>query len=316
MPNKPVISVIIPLFNKENYIARALNSVLSQTFKDFEVIVVDDGSTDEGSEIVRDFVDPRIYLIQQPNRGVSAARNKGVEVSSAEMIAFLDSDDEWLPDHLETLLKLRKKYPEAGAYTTAYMIKYPNSKIKTANYHGIPREPFEGIIRNYFKSAALGSAPVQSSVVGIPKSIFNLLGGFKNGVWWGEDTDLWGRIALSYPIAFSWDGRAIQHTEASNRACNKTEPIEETIFVSYVQDAIEDGKISPNIQVDLMEYVARIQIAMALHNIRVGEPRIAQNILKNCKTRYLLKKKYLSLLLAYLPTNVSLFLRSLAAYLI
>lgn len=103
------ISVVIPLFNKGPYIARTLDSVLKQTFQDFKVIVVDDGSTDDGAEIVRGFDDPRIQLIQQPNQGESVARNRGVDESLSDFVAFLDADDEWMPKHLETILKLIEK---------------------------------------------------------------------------------------------------------------------------------------------------------------------------------------------------------------
>ncbi|NLZ30356.1 MAG: glycosyltransferase family 2 protein, partial [Methanomicrobiales archaeon] len=116
----PEVSVVIPLYNKAPYIARALSSIIAQTRQDFEVIVIDDGSTDGGEEIVRGFDDPRIRVIRQENRGVSAARNRGIEAARADFIAFLDADDEWMPTHLGALLRLRGRYPRAGAYGTAY----------------------------------------------------------------------------------------------------------------------------------------------------------------------------------------------------
>jgi len=119
MSDVPAVSVVIPLYNKGPHIARALNSVLAQTFQDFEVIVVDDGSTDDGAEVVRGVDDPRIRLIQQENRGVSAARNRGIEAARAELIAFLDADDEWLAEHLETIIRLRRNALEVGIYATS-----------------------------------------------------------------------------------------------------------------------------------------------------------------------------------------------------
>ncbi len=93
----PLISVVIPLYNKEPYIKRAIDSILAQKIQDYEIIVIDDGSTDKSAEVVKSFPDPRIRLIQQENAGVSAARNRGIEEAKAELIAFLDADDEWTP---------------------------------------------------------------------------------------------------------------------------------------------------------------------------------------------------------------------------
>ena len=105
----PQVSVVIPLYNKAPYIDRALRSVLAQTFQDFEVIIVDDGSTDGGAKIVKSTTDKRIKLIQQKNSGVSAARNRGIQESKSKLIAFLDADDEWKSRFLEVILRLRKK---------------------------------------------------------------------------------------------------------------------------------------------------------------------------------------------------------------
>jgi len=126
----PEVSVVIPLYNKAPYIARALASVITQTCQDFEVIVIDDGSTDGGAEIVRRLDDTRIRVIRQENRGVSAARNRGIESARTDFIAFLDADDEWTPTHLEALLRLRDRYPHAGAYGTAYLIKRADLAIR------------------------------------------------------------------------------------------------------------------------------------------------------------------------------------------
>jgi glycosyltransferase involved in cell wall biosynthesis len=101
----PLVSVIIPTYNRAHLIGRAIQSVLNQTFKDIEIIVVDDGSKDNTDEIVRAIDDPRvIYLKHQENRGVSAARNTGIKAARGEFIAFQDSDDEWLPNKLEKQL--------------------------------------------------------------------------------------------------------------------------------------------------------------------------------------------------------------------
>jgi len=307
MSDKPIVSVVIPLYNRGLYISRALNSVQAQTTQDFEIIVVDGGSTDEGVTIVRRFNDPRILLIKQEGRqGVSAARNQGIKKAKAEFIAFLDADDEWMPDHLEVLLRLRKKYPKAGLYSTAFLKMSSSSKVRLSNYYGIPKKPWEGIMPNYFQSATFGAPPAHTSFVGIPKNILIEMHGFNTNAWFGEDSDLWGRIALKYHVAFSWNGVGIWHTEASNRASNRQDAIQEDIFALTVRDLVEAGQVSPNMQPDLFEYVARKYIIIASRNISIGNKKFAKYNLKKCnpKSSRLKRLKYIMRVLYYAPPCV------------
>lgn len=117
-----MFSVVIPLYNKQAYIADTLRTVFAQTYADFEVVVVDDGSTDDSAATVLAHSDARLRLIRQPNAGVSAARNRGVAEARGSIIAFLDADDRWEPHHLETLADLVKLYPRCGAFATSYAI--------------------------------------------------------------------------------------------------------------------------------------------------------------------------------------------------
>ncbi|WP_229393479.1 glycosyltransferase family 2 protein [Methanosarcina sp. DH1] len=283
---KPKISVIIPLLNKGPHIRQALKSALNQTVRDFEIIVVDGGSTDNGPDVVRSFSDNRIIFFKQKGTGVSAARNQGVEASKADLIAFLDADDEWKPQHLETILKLKDRYPYAGAYTTAYKIKEENGRLRWAKYKAIPPEPWEGLIPNYFKSGALGEYPVWTSVVCIPRNIFNEIGGFPEKVWYGEDADIFGKIALKYPIAFSWYMGGIYHYDAVNRACNRQTPLEEEPFVKTAKKAIKENLVPPDKVEDLNEYIAIKEIYRAGKHLSAGKKEVAMQILKGHKTKY------------------------------
>lgn len=107
-----MISVVIPLYNKERQIANTLHTVFAQTFTDYEIVIVDDGSTDRSAEIVAAMHDKRIRLIRQKNAGVSAARNRGISEARGEFIALLDADDEWKPDYLATQMHLAETYPQ------------------------------------------------------------------------------------------------------------------------------------------------------------------------------------------------------------
>ena len=134
----PKVSIVIPLYNKEKYIARAINSILAQTLSDCEIVVVDDGSTDKSADIVRSFDDSRIHLIQQANAGVSVARNKGIKESKAELVAFLDADDEWMPQFLQEMVVFISKKP-VGLVLSNYL-KWCNREAVLPNGKTLGRD--------------------------------------------------------------------------------------------------------------------------------------------------------------------------------
>ena len=120
MKDKPQVSIAITLYQKGATIARAIQSALGQTMPDFEIVVVDDGSTDGGPEAAAGIKDPRLRLVRQENRGVGGARNRCLMECRADLLAFLDADDEYQPDFLETVLDLHKRHPEAGMFCTSF----------------------------------------------------------------------------------------------------------------------------------------------------------------------------------------------------
>jgi glycosyltransferase involved in cell wall biosynthesis len=291
----PIFSVIIPLYNKGPHIERALNSVLNQTVKDFEVIVIDGGSNDNGPDIVRKYKDSRIRFIEQEGKGVSTARNQAVEASNSELIALLDADDEWMPKHLEVILQLKHDFPEAGAYTTAYQILEEDGKLRMADYKEIPDTPWRGEIPNYFKSGALGDYPVWTSVVCIPKKIYLEMEGFPEDTWFGEDADLFGRIALKYSIAFDWYTGGIYHWEAINRACKKERPLTAEPIISNAEDFIKNNSLDSEILEGVKEYLFTKEADRALRLLDNGNNLSALKILMKHRTKH--KKRERSILI-------------------
>ncbi|HID21923.1 MAG TPA: glycosyltransferase [Planctomycetaceae bacterium] len=199
----PAVSVIIPLFQKEETVERAIRSVLSQTVQDFEIVVVNDGSTDDGPEVVRRIGDPRIRLLHQSNQGVSAARNRGIAEARAELIAFLDADDEWLPGFLEAVLGLEEKYPQAGVFATNYYFCDGEGRYSLPRIRGLPKPPWEGILEDYFAVAARSDPPLWTSAVCVRKKAIQSVGGFPTGVASGEDLLTWARLAVRGQVAYS-----------------------------------------------------------------------------------------------------------------
>lgn len=199
----PKFSVIIPLYNKEDNIKATLESVFLQTVNDFEVIVVDDGSTDGGISIVNGFKDKRLKVYQIENSGVSFARNFGVQKSFGELIAFLDADDYWYPNHLENIYSLVQAFPEARWFATAYEIQHNVNmilKMEAPPMHkGVG---WKGMIDNYFEDSMQDSLGWTSSIC-FKKNHFLNLGGFDIQLQTGQDISLWIKSALHCSLCFS-----------------------------------------------------------------------------------------------------------------
>lgn len=286
------ISVVVPLYNKRYEIERSIQSVLGQSFQRFELIVVDDGSTD-GSDTVAEQVDDRRFrLVRQANAGVSAARNRGIREASAGLIAFLDADDEWTSEFLATIWSLYQRYPSAGIYGTAYQRCLPNGHLEKLYLPQIPESPWSGIVPNYFRVAQ--DAPLLwSSAVAIPKNVFAVVGNFPIGVPIGEDVDMWLRVALRYPVAFSHTYHAIYHQGASNRAmqqgvCNENLVLAETAF-----HALDQSIVPQKFKQDLLEYVYMYQLITATECAKAGNLEYARELLTSCRHTIRFRKQWL-----------------------
>jgi glycosyltransferase involved in cell wall biosynthesis len=204
----PSISVVMPLYNKEHEVLRAIHSVLLQTVTDFEIIVINDGSTDKGPDIVRSINDPRVSIIDQPNAGVSAARNRGISEAGSNLIAFLDADDEWSPDFLETIMTLKRGFPDCSAFATSYFIVNKDGFKRSAVIRGLPKGFQKGILKQYFVIAANSDPPLWTSAIAVTRSAIESIGGFPIGVVAGEDLLTWARLAAKYDIAYTIESKA------------------------------------------------------------------------------------------------------------
>ncbi|MDE6007404.1 MAG: glycosyltransferase family 2 protein [Muribaculaceae bacterium] len=228
-----MISVVIPLYNKEAHISKTLDSVLTQTFQDFEIIVIDDGSTDNSIDRAKAVIDPRIRIISQPNSGVSAARNRGINEAGGEFIAFLDADDLWLPNYLETQFKLTEDYPECDVFAVNYKFRNSNAEDSETIIRNIPFEGETGILSNYFKVAATSNPPIWTGSVMIRTKALLDVGGFPVGIRSGEDLLTWAKLAIKFKIAYSKIPLAIfnQTSFSSNVESKAKKRFGEELFV-------------------------------------------------------------------------------------
>ena len=196
----PFFSIIIPLYNKEKFISNTLQSVFNQMFKDYEVIIVNDGSTDNSVSIVEKIKDERIKIIHQENQGVSAARNKGIEWAKGEYICFLDSDDSWKKDFLNEIYRLIKTYSNQKVFCAAIEILTKSSVINAQYIIGNKVE--ENVyIENYF-TASMKYSLISTSCSAFHKSVFLEVGNFDEEIRSGQDTDLWIRVGNKFNIVF------------------------------------------------------------------------------------------------------------------
>jgi glycosyltransferase involved in cell wall biosynthesis len=188
---KPLVSVIIPTYNRGWIVKEAIDSVLEQDFDDYELIVVDDGSGDDTPAILSAYGN-KITVLRQSNKGVSAARNHGIEAASGQLIAFLDSDDLWLPRKLSAQIKFFKAHPEAVINQTQECWIRNGKRVNPKKRH----HKFSGMI--FERSLAL--CLVSPSAVMIKKSLFGTVGVFDEQLPACEDYDLWLRISCRYPV--------------------------------------------------------------------------------------------------------------------
>ncbi|UPT69760.1 MAG: glycosyltransferase family 2 protein [Flavobacterium sp. JAD_PAG50586_2] len=194
----PYFSIVIPVYNKERFVTDTLKSVLRQSFADFEIILINDGSTDQSEAKIMAFDDDRIRYFSKGNEGVAATRNFGIEKATSDFICFLDSDDYWYPDFLETMHSFTSEFPDQKVFACAIEIGTKNNYIK-AHYSIPEKSDFE--IVNFFESSQKECVLWTSSVC-IHKSVFGKAGIFDTKIKHGEDTELWIRIGLQFSIVF------------------------------------------------------------------------------------------------------------------
>lgn len=193
----PKVSVIIPTYNRQDLVQKTIDSVLNQTFRDWELIVVDDGSTDQSASVLQERYGSRIIYIYQENQGESAARNRGLCSATGEYVAFLDSDDLWHPNKLQRQIEAFAEKPELGLVSTqAYWINYEGLLLRQAP-HGHGREnndiSWQDLVLDNVVAGGGSAAMVR-------RSCLSHVGGFDSDIRFGEEWDLWIRLARHYPL--------------------------------------------------------------------------------------------------------------------
>jgi glycosyltransferase involved in cell wall biosynthesis len=301
-------SIIIPLFNKEAYIGRALRSVLAQSFQDWECIVVDDGSIDRGPKIVESLEDPRIRLVCQENAGPSAARNRGAREASGEWIALLDAGDCWMKCHLSNLAYLIKMYPRCGVVGGNFWGEHSDGRRVLANQHD---ECTTSSVEKYFEFNAERKGPlVNSSSTAVRKDIWQTAGGFREAFRLAEDADFWARLCLRTDFAVHHSPSSVYFQDqsgASTRTC---------LYVGDVPFADLAPQIPRNRRWAYNEFLSHSRmVSLALGTLLSGDKVLVRKMAKESLSSSLKKRACLFLAISVLPIKGLRYMYSLYRYL-
>ena len=268
-------SVVIPLYNKAATIVRSINSVLQQALAVHEIIVIDNGSTDDGASLVNGIKDVRIRLVQQENKGVSAARNVGIAAATGTHIALLDADDAWAPGFLSAMQDLIAAHPEAGWYASGYAFRYED--VDKAPSHPSLEAFSAGLLPDYFAVVSQGDMVATASSVVLPVAVLQQVGGFAEGERIGEDQDLWARIALQYPVAFDPAVLAYYYQDSPDMATKARVDTKEWPFIARLEKA---GRTLPfERQKTFYQYLSRQLVGQASQLVLAKEFDAAQKLL-------------------------------------
>lgn len=227
----PKFSVVISVFNKEKYIADTLKSVLAQTFTDFEVVILNDGSTDNSETEILKFKDPRIRYFSKENQGAGAGRNFVIKEAKYDYIALLDADDYWYPFYLQEQAKLIADFPNESIFATGIEIM-KKGKIFPSEYSLSNLQQNEVRIVNFFTASFLNSILTSSSTV-LHKNVFSKVGYYEPSIKSGQDTDLWIRAGLEYSIVFLNKSCAVYNYAIASLSNSKLKVSQKASFEKY-----------------------------------------------------------------------------------
>lgn len=298
-------TVIIPLYNKENYVENALKSILNQTFNDFEVLIVNDCSTDSSVSKIEPYLSEKVILIHhEKNKGLSATRNTGIKNAKADYVTYLDADDLWKPTFLETIHRLITNFPEAKIYGTNYEEIYGDKIQKPYNNSDTLADNFEGII-DFFKINIKQGIYNHGSVC-FHKSVFDRVGFYDETLTFSEDIDFNIRANYHFKLAYSNINQMSYYMQTDNQITRSS--ILHYQIPDY--DKYEDwAKSNPDLKkmIDFLRYVLVKKLK------KDGDKKLWKKIIKPIQLKNLNWKQ---IILIYSPRSILLLLEKIKMNLI
>lgn len=265
-------SVIVPLYNKAPYIVNTVKSILAQTFEDFEVIVVDDGSTDGGADLVGALHDDRIQLVRQTNAGVSVARNHGIRLARGSWIAFLDADDWHHPQYLATLVGVQKAYPEADTVAAGHIAMAHAPGPWPALWPEVDASPDVELIDDLPHRWMLGPSIFTSAIAVKTHRLQSMQPCFPVGESRGEDLDVWFRLGEKSPIALAHTPLVAYRlgSEGSLTSTHRKVTVEPQ-FLQRFRARAGSGELTASQSRSLLRLVAQFNVSFGRESLEAGD---------------------------------------------
>ncbi|MEL4455021.1 glycosyltransferase family A protein [Lutimonas vermicola] len=268
----PKFSVIIPLYNKEKYIKRAIDSVLNQSFQNFELIVVNDGSIDKSLDVVRSICSEKIVVIDKDNGGESSARNAGIKKAKGEFVCFLDGDDEYLENHLKILRDLIEEFPTFNFFATN---SYDSFKLKEELKSAFPISTDSFIVNDYYVICKNRSF-VTSNTACIRKEVLDFNNLFDENLKFGPDLEMWFRLCLDHKLVFCSVPTAIYRREAEQRVMSDLIDFNK----EFIEKLVFNIQFQPN-NFKLKKYVEAKLVQECKRHLRLNKnSEVRKNILQ------------------------------------
>ncbi len=297
-------SVVIPLYNKEHYIVDTINSVLNQTFQDYEIIIVDDGSKDNSYKVAKKVRSKKINLLHQENQGVAVARNKGIENARGDYIAFLDADDRWYPNYLQVINELINIFPASDLFVSSYRIVLGNDRYNYSAH--LSDEPIS--LPSYWETFKNAYDTVWTSATVVRKEAIVNAGMFTPGEKIGQDLDLWARVARNNPVvAYSPEVCVDYYRDAEQNARTRVKIAYPKAFLSVLSQEINNSRWTGEDRKWMIRKYNKKMIVYVFTSILAGERKLARNILKRWKQEHNNIYIYLLYCASVLPNVINRF---------
>jgi hypothetical protein len=298
------VSVVVPLFNKEATVRRALLSVARQSCRPLEVLIVDDASADKSVREARTFGEPPFRLIaREVNGGASAARNTGIACARGDLVAFLDADDEWHPEFLAAIVEMAAAFPQAGAYCTGHVLIRAPKRLREVSYPSATNAGGPFLLPDYFECHLSGQLMSASSTA-VWRHVLLQAGMFPGSDVIGEDVRLWTRIAFRHPIAHNPRLLCTYHLEGDDHLSQSSGrwQYEELGVVNDLTALLETGESCRGNRAAIEAYRALHTLSVCRRRLLAGQCRETRALLwKYRLPRVFPLTRFFLLMFSYLP---------------